>query len=69
MNPSEAFWRALRTGAQTLAGALVALPTVSSVADVRNVGDPLLVALYTAFLSAVMSLLHNLGEQAARRRR
>lgn len=60
----DAFGRSLRTFAQTLAGALVALPTASSVVDIRNVGEPLLVALYVAFMAGLVSFLMNLGENA-----
>lgn len=59
----DAFIRAARTFAQTLAGCLVALPTVDSVASVRQIGQPLIVGLYVAFMAGVVSLLHNLAEQ------
>lgn len=60
----DAFTRALRTAAQTLAGALVALPTVSAVTDLKAIGDPFLIALWTAFLSGVVAFLHNATENA-----
>lgn len=60
----DAFVRALRTAAQTLAGALIGLPTVSAVTDIKSIGDPLLVAIYVAFMAGVVSLLHNVAENA-----
>lgn len=60
----DAFVRALRTFAQTLGGALVALPTAASVVDIKNVGEPLLVALYVAFMAAVVAFLMNVAENA-----
>lgn len=61
----DAFLRAARTAAQTLAGCLVALPTVDSVAGVRTIGEPLLVGIYVAFIAGVVSLLQNLAENAS----
>ena len=60
----NAFIRAARTTAQTLAGCLVALPTANSIVDIRAIGEPILVALYVAFLSGVVAFLHNVAENA-----
>lgn len=60
----DAFVRALRTFAQTLAGSLVALPTASSVVDIRHIGEPLLVALYVAFMASLVAFLMNVAENA-----
>lgn len=54
--------RALRTAAQTLAGALVGLPTVQNVLDIQEIGNPLAVALYVAVLAGVVSFLQNVAE-------
>lgn len=60
----DSFVRALRTFAQTLAGALVALPTVDVVTNIKDIGNPLIVALYTAILAGVVSFLQNVAEDA-----
>lgn len=61
----SAFIRALRTGAQTLAGALIAFPTIDSVSKLPEIGNSLILAIYTAAMSALVALLHNLAEDAA----
>lgn len=62
----DAFIRSARTFAQTLAGSLVALPTVDAIADVRQVGEPIIVGLYVAFMAGVVSFLHNVSENVTR---
>ena len=61
----SSFIRALRTAAQTLAGALIAFPTVDSVTQIREIGNPFIVALYTAFMAGLVSFLQNIAEGAA----
>lgn len=61
----SSFIRALRTAAQTLAGALIAFPTVDSVTQIREIGNPFIVALYTAFMAGLVSFLQNAVEDTA----
>lgn len=62
MNYKDAFWRAVRTSAQTLAASLVALPTISSFSEIQLHGSLWGAALYTAALAGVVSFLQNIGE-------
>lgn len=59
----RAFYRALRTAAQTLAGGLVAMPTADAVLDMRAIANPLGVAVYAAILAGVVCFLQNVAEE------
>lgn len=61
----SAFVRSLRTAAQTLAGALIAFPTIDTVTQIREIGNPFIVALYTAFMAGLVSFLQNAVEDTA----
>lgn len=59
----RALIRAARTAAQTFAAALVALPTVGSIGDIKTVAEPVAVAVYTALVAFAVSFLHNIAEE------
>lgn len=65
MNYGNALVRATRTGLQTLAAAIIAFPTVTTVADIRSVASPAVLALYTAVVSFVVTFIQNLVEEKA----
>jgi len=64
MNLKGAAIRAVRTFAQTFAGALIAFPIAASLSDIRAVAEPVILALYTAGLAAVVSFLQNVVEDS-----
>lgn len=64
LNLKGAAIRALRTFFQSLAGALVAFPVAEAVSDLKAVGGPLILALWTALLAGVLSFLQNVIEDS-----
>jgi len=64
VNVKGAAIRAVRTFAQTFAGALIAFPVAASLSDIRAVGEPVILALYTAVLAGAVSFLQNIAEEA-----
>jgi hypothetical protein len=65
MNFRNATVRALRTALQTLAAAIIAFPTASSVADIQHIGEPLVLALYTAGVAFAVTWLQNVVEDSS----
>jgi hypothetical protein len=54
--------KGLRTFLQTFAGALIALPVVASVADIKVQAPALIVATYVAVSAGIVSFLQNFAE-------
>lgn len=58
----HALVKAIRTFLQCFAGALVGLPVVTTVTDVKVQAPAILVALYVSLSAAVISFCQNLAE-------
>ena len=65
MNFRNAAVRALRTSLQTLAAAIIAFPTASTVADIKSIGEPMILALYTAAVAFAVTFLQNAIEDSS----
>ncbi len=65
MNFRNALVRATRTALQTLAASIIAFPTASSVVDIKQIGEPMILALYTTAIAFAVTFLQNAVEESA----